>query len=407
MAVQRDNPYLNFNFTVDIGVGDELGFSEVEGLSGEIEVIEYREGADRVNTARKLPGLATYPNVVLKRGITGRTDLFEWWKSVRDGQVQRRNVTITLLDEQRQPVLRWLLRNAFPGEDRRPRAQRVRQRGRDRNARARTRGPRDRLARLRLGCGLRCRLRGRLLCATRVDQVADLAHRDRSRARSRCPLRMSASTWSDRSMALAFSACRAPHPYRFADLGGQARLLRRRRPQRCPGHRLQRVSRGRSTIRSRSQRSFGRAPSASRRGRRRDVRLSRRRLHQVERRDEASRYATRRGAPPDADLRDPRPARAWLRARTGRAGSAVPRRARPHGGVARLRPRCHRPAAVAEKPARRRSSGCAPGAHGGLRRGGHPPVERLDLRREAASPKTLRATAYARAMSSAPAPSRR
>jgi phage tail-like protein len=114
VAVQRDNPYLNFNFTVDIGVGDELGFSEVDGLSGEIEVIEYREGADRVNTARKLPGLAKYPNVMLKRGITGRTDLFEWWKSVRDGQVQRRDVTITLLDEQRQPVLRWLLRNAFP-----------------------------------------------------------------------------------------------------------------------------------------------------------------------------------------------------------------------------------------------------------------------------------------------------
>ncbi len=114
MAVQRDNPYLNFNFTVDIGAGDELGFSEVEGLSGEIEVIEYREGADRVNTARKLPGLAKFSNVKLKRGITGRTDLFEWWKTVRDGQVQRRNVTITLLDEQRQPVMRWLLRNAWP-----------------------------------------------------------------------------------------------------------------------------------------------------------------------------------------------------------------------------------------------------------------------------------------------------
>jgi phage tail-like protein len=114
VAVQRDNPYLNFNFTVDIGGGDELGFSEVEGLSGEIEVIEYREGADRVNTARKLPGLAKYSNVTLRRGITGRTDLFEWWKSVRDGQVQRRNVTITLLDEARQPVVRWLLRNAWP-----------------------------------------------------------------------------------------------------------------------------------------------------------------------------------------------------------------------------------------------------------------------------------------------------
>ncbi len=45
MAVQRDNPYLNFNFLVDLGLGDELGFSEVEVPSGEIEVIEYREGA--------------------------------------------------------------------------------------------------------------------------------------------------------------------------------------------------------------------------------------------------------------------------------------------------------------------------------------------------------------------------
>ncbi len=114
MAVKRDNPYLNFNFIVDIGIGDELGFSEAEVPSGEIEVIEYREGADRVNTARKLPGLAKYPNVTLKRGITGSTDLFEWWKSVRDGQVVRRNVTITLLDEQRQAVYRWLLRNAWP-----------------------------------------------------------------------------------------------------------------------------------------------------------------------------------------------------------------------------------------------------------------------------------------------------
>jgi phage tail-like protein len=114
VAVQRDNPYLNFNFLVDLGLGDEMGFSEVEVPSGEIDVIEYREGGDRVNAARKLPGLAKYPNVTLKRGITGRTDLFEWWKLVRDGQVQRRNVTITLLDEQRQAVLRWHLRDAFP-----------------------------------------------------------------------------------------------------------------------------------------------------------------------------------------------------------------------------------------------------------------------------------------------------
>jgi len=116
VAVQRDNPYPNFNFVVDIGAGDDLGFSEVDLPAGEIEVIEYREGSDNVSSARKLPGRAKYPNVVLKRGVTGRLDLFQWWDEVRDGSLQRRNVTITLLDEQRNPVQRWRLRNAWPAK---------------------------------------------------------------------------------------------------------------------------------------------------------------------------------------------------------------------------------------------------------------------------------------------------
>jgi phage tail-like protein len=114
VAVQRDNPYANYNFVVDVGLGDDIAFSEVELPSGEIEVIEYREGDDKASSARKLPGLAKYGNVTLKRGLAGRNELFDWWKAVRDGQVARRNVAITLLDEQRQPVQRWLLRDAWP-----------------------------------------------------------------------------------------------------------------------------------------------------------------------------------------------------------------------------------------------------------------------------------------------------
>jgi phage tail-like protein len=116
VPVQRDNPYVNFNFVVDIGAGEDLGFSEVDLPAGELDVIAYREGGDKSSTARKLPGLATYANVTLKRGVTGRLELFEWWREVRDGNVDRRNVTITLLDEQRSPVQRWLLRNAWPAK---------------------------------------------------------------------------------------------------------------------------------------------------------------------------------------------------------------------------------------------------------------------------------------------------
>ena len=114
MAVQRDNPYPNHNFEVSIvGVADDLGFSEVELPSGEIDVIEYREGRD-ATTVRKLPGLVTYPNVTLKRGINGYLELYNWWKFARDGNIRRSDVTIKLLDEQRQEVMRWNLSRAWP-----------------------------------------------------------------------------------------------------------------------------------------------------------------------------------------------------------------------------------------------------------------------------------------------------
>ena len=114
MAVQRDNPYPNFNFVVDIGGKEEIAFSEVEIPAAAIEAIEYREGGDRTSAARNLPGRVRYGNVLLKRGISGRLDLWQWFASVRDGQLLRRDVTITLLDEQRQPVQRWRLRDAWP-----------------------------------------------------------------------------------------------------------------------------------------------------------------------------------------------------------------------------------------------------------------------------------------------------
>lgn len=114
MAVQRKNPYSNFNFVVDIGA--EIAFAEAEIPAAEIEAIEYREGGDRTSGARKLPGRVRYGNVVLRRGIDGGLELWEWFKTVRDGVVERRDVTITLLDEARNPVQQWRLRNAWPAK---------------------------------------------------------------------------------------------------------------------------------------------------------------------------------------------------------------------------------------------------------------------------------------------------
>ena len=116
MAITRPNPYSAFNFTVEIDGSQIAAFQEVSGLDSENTPIEYREGADAMNTVRKLPGIEKYPNCTCKRGITGSLVLWEWRKQVRDGGTAfppTRNVTINLLDDQHNAVLKWKLTNAW------------------------------------------------------------------------------------------------------------------------------------------------------------------------------------------------------------------------------------------------------------------------------------------------------
>ena len=73
-----DRPSPSHRFQVEWG-GTRLGFSEVTGLEISVEVIEYREGADKEYSPRKLPGVTRYSNITLKRGIIqGDNEFFAW-----------------------------------------------------------------------------------------------------------------------------------------------------------------------------------------------------------------------------------------------------------------------------------------------------------------------------------------
>ena len=109
---KRVDPYKNFNFRVEIDGIPNAGFSEVSGLSTEVDCIEYREGADL--TTRKLPGLAKVGDITLKRGVTKSADLQNWHRNVLNGVSNRRNGAVVLLDEERNEVVRWNFFNAFP-----------------------------------------------------------------------------------------------------------------------------------------------------------------------------------------------------------------------------------------------------------------------------------------------------
>lgn len=115
----RDNPYGVFNFRVEIGNdgGDDpifAGFSDVTGLGNEVQYSEYRNGNDPESHVHKIPHMNTTDDVTLKRGIISNLRLFEWLKATREGTIDRRTVTITLLDEAGRDVCRWALENAQP-----------------------------------------------------------------------------------------------------------------------------------------------------------------------------------------------------------------------------------------------------------------------------------------------------
>jgi len=118
MAVQRERPYTQFNFLVDLGTGatdgPQAGFEEVSRLGTEVTVVEYRNGNSKENSPIKITGLNKASDVTLKRGIIGTLDLFNWLDQIRNGDVNAlRTVTIQLQSEDHTSVvMTWKLLRA-------------------------------------------------------------------------------------------------------------------------------------------------------------------------------------------------------------------------------------------------------------------------------------------------------
>ncbi len=115
---ERNDPYRNFRFKIEIDGIIQAGFSEATIPDSSSDVIEYREG-NEPPTPRKLPGMNKYGNVTLKWGITDSMELYEKWrKPVEEGRMKaaRKNVAIIIVDEEGSDGARWELSNAWPSK---------------------------------------------------------------------------------------------------------------------------------------------------------------------------------------------------------------------------------------------------------------------------------------------------
>lgn len=113
-------PIPKFHFRVEWG-GAEIGFTEITGLDFETQVIEYYEGSRKKSSGLKQAGIQKWSNVVMKRGIfLGNFEFFNRWNQTAkfqtgnvDPTIYRRDVIISLLNDDHVPIVTWRLLNAW------------------------------------------------------------------------------------------------------------------------------------------------------------------------------------------------------------------------------------------------------------------------------------------------------
>jgi phage tail-like protein len=114
----QDNvwPLPKFYFTVDLGSQDATtSFQEISGLEVETQPIEYRHGDSPIFSTVKMPGIAKFGNVTLKKGtFVNDNNFWTWYNAIKMNTIKRETVVIQLLDESGSPTMTWSLSNAWP-----------------------------------------------------------------------------------------------------------------------------------------------------------------------------------------------------------------------------------------------------------------------------------------------------
>jgi len=106
-------PGVAFRFKVELDGLLIADFSEVSGLEAETEVKVVREGG--VNDyEHHFITIRKYPPLVLKRGFTNTTQLWDWYEENAAGRLQRKNGSIILLDASGQESCRWSFLESYP-----------------------------------------------------------------------------------------------------------------------------------------------------------------------------------------------------------------------------------------------------------------------------------------------------
>lgn len=113
MPNRRPNDHLvTSKFKIEIEGVTQAAFAAMDGIESTTEVVHYADGDDIIE--RKRPGRTRYSNIVLKRGFVNSDELWNWYKSVADGKIERKSGSIILSGDDGSEIMRYNFFEAWP-----------------------------------------------------------------------------------------------------------------------------------------------------------------------------------------------------------------------------------------------------------------------------------------------------
>ena len=110
----HDLEYLGSQFGLEIDGVELARFTGISGLGYESEVVTFQDTlADGKIITRKRPGRISFPDIVLKRGLSADNALVDWYQTVVNGAVERKSGSIVIYDQTSTEIGRWNFENAW------------------------------------------------------------------------------------------------------------------------------------------------------------------------------------------------------------------------------------------------------------------------------------------------------
>jgi phage tail-like protein len=116
---RESDPLIGFNFALELQGSITGYFTECSGIGSEHEIVEHKVVTDQgQEVVQKIPGRLKWQDVTLKRGITSDMQIWDWRRTVEQGEVvaARKTCSVIMFDRNYKEVARWNFENAWPSK---------------------------------------------------------------------------------------------------------------------------------------------------------------------------------------------------------------------------------------------------------------------------------------------------